>query len=230
MNALTNNGPMEAHEYEIFVRSCQNTLAALPEISSATASLYNDLIRSTQGISKRAEASRKALKEPHLNAGRKLDESFSVVSSAFMDVVSSAKSTLQEHLVVERLRADEAARSARFEADRASEISAALADDEFIGESVRADADKKQKASDRLAFSAHNAGRVGSMTGEARTSSLRAYRIATIADSKKAAIHFCNNTNVKIAIQKAASALLRASKGNQVDIPGIEITIEERVS
>ena len=229
---LTNNGPKSADEYNAPLDAYSIDLQRFEglELDSETAAELNDLIKAIQGTGKQAESDRKEIKEPHLRASNSVDDDFRPVKERVADMVKSAKGYLTPYLVEQDRIANELRRKAEAEAAEKARIAEQLANDALVGDSVKADSEAAQAALTVAEAQQANAGRVGSASGMARTSSLRTYRHAKITDARAAAIYFCDHPTIQDAITTAANAIIRNAKGGFVKIDGMEVIEEKRVA
>ncbi|WP_416877935.1 hypothetical protein [Litorimonas sp.] len=221
---LSNNGPMDAADYEEPLTELESNLSDYEGVTldDESAAKLNDLLKEIQKVGKDADKSRVALKEPHLVAGRKVDDDFRPIKEKAGELHKTGKGYMTAYLVEQKRIADEARRKAEQEAAEKARIAEQLAKDALIGEDVKRDAEEAAKAVDLAKAQAENSGRAGSYQGGARTMSLRTSYEAVLSDPKAAAIHFADHPRVQDAIISAANAILRGSDRPDA-IPGIEI-------
>lgn len=227
-----NNPPKDAADYEAPLDTLKDRLSEfeLGNMDDARASELNDLIKDIQALNKSAENDRKAIKEPYLLAGRKVDADFKPIKTRADSLVKSAKAILTPYLVEQARIAKEAREAAEREAAEKARIAEQLKQDALVGDSV---VKESEEAAANLAMANAkevNAGRAGSSSGTSRTASLRTYRYAEITDPEKAAVYFCTHPSVQDAIISAANAIIRNAKGGFVKMDGIEIKEEQRVA
>lgn len=179
-----------------------------------------------------AEAARKAAKQPHLDAGRAVDDAFRPITETLARAAKIAREPLaawlmeQERIAAERRRIEaEAARKAAEEAERmrraaeAQRNAAAQVEAEAAAEAA-AEAQRIAERADRV--------RVSSATGSSATrTSLRTVRRAQLRAINQALLHYRDHPEVAELLTRLANADLRAAKGAPITIPGFDI-IEEK--
>ena len=228
---LSNNGPMDAADYEAPLSELEENLAEYRDVNldDESCSKLNDLLKEIQAVGKDADKSRVALKEPHLVAGRQVDDDFRPIKDKAKELHTDGKKIVTAYLVEQKRIADEARRKAEAEAAEKARIAEKLKADSLIGEDVVNEAREAQKAADLASAQYDNAGRAGSYQGGARTMSLRTSFEAEFTDVKAAALHFADHPKVQDAILSAANALLRGSDRPE-SIPGIKINTVQKAA
>lgn len=228
---LSNNGPLDAGDYTEPLDELEAHLNELlaQDLDDTSAGKLNDVVKEIQTLTKSADKSRVAIKEPHLTAGRKVDEEFKPVIERGKTLASKGKDKATAYMIEQRRIAEEARRKAEEEAAEKARIAEQLRQDALIGESVQADAEEAERLVLVATAEADNAGRVGSVSGGSRTMSLRTSYKAELSDAKSAAIHFADHPKVQDAILSAADALLRGADRPD-SIPGINIQKIEKAA
>lgn len=227
---LDNNGPREADDY----MAALSALAPEVEIASeATVTADNawrvrDLIGKIDKIAKGAERDRKALKDPYLEQGRKIDASFRPVASLASGMTAPLKKLLSAFLAEQDRIKREAAERARMEAEKAARAAEAAKEDEFIADYAQKRAEETDKAARYAELMAQQNTVKGDDPG--RAVGLRTYRHAKVINAAMLVGHFANHSDVIALCEKLANAQIRAAKGGPVNIPGIEILEEKRVA
>lgn len=194
-----------------------------------------DLVRGATKIQRQVETARKDAKEPHLVAGRKIDEAFKSLIDPLERVVKrvvglqtawlQAKRDMEEAV---RLRRAEEDRKAIADAEAAR--AAAEARNDIIGE---VEAENAIKAASRAADISARPVKVQaqSASGGARAMGLRKTLRARIVNLSLAFMAVRDDPRVYEAIQAALNARLRSKDFVEGTlIPGVEIEIEERAA
>ena len=208
---LTNNGPLDASEYDEPFNELEANLDALiaQETDELVAGKLNDTIKEIQSLTKQAEKDRKAVKEPHLAASKRVDAEYMPLKTRGIELAAKGKARVTEYLVEQQRIADEARRKAEAEEAERARIAAEMADDALVGDMVKQDAEDAAQAATVAQAEYENAGRAGSLTGQSRTMSLRTSYQASISDPVAAATFFADHPKVQDAILAAANAMLR---------------------
>lgn len=221
---LSNNPPAAADQFRFEIDSLKERIDALGEISADTAGAANDLIRLCGNLAKEIDKTRKAEKEPHLEAGRKVDAVYMPLSKEAADTPTELKAKLSAHLReqerIAREKAAEAARIAeeerlRVEAEKA--VSMPADEDELEAEAAAAEI--------RAAAAAAEAEKARTAKGShgLMASGLKTKRQVVITDPVGLVRHFHKHPDVIETCLKLAQAQVRAAKGGDVDIEGIAI-------
>jgi hypothetical protein len=225
--------PFEALLAEMTDKSAQadELLAKNPEIKSQQVC---DLARNLQAqlldINKRADAMHKEEKAPILEKERQVEEKF-----RFRAAVKVLSERLRQRfgafLAAEERRQQEEARR-KFEAERA----AAEAERQRL-EAERA----KQKEDDPIAFHtspepelpdlplAPEPVKVNAGGGFGRKAGLRTDWVPEITDYKLAALHVMEQDDVRAAVEKVITRLVKAAKG-KINIPGVTVQTVRRAA
>jgi hypothetical protein len=182
--------------------------------SQADADRLGIWARRIADIVKRAEHQRVIEKEPHLQAGRAVDDKFRPVIDGGKEFAGKLKKALEPFLLAQKRAEEERARKAREEAEA---LRRAAQESEQAAE-LLAKADEAEKAAEAKNASA---GRTGARV------SIRTDRRARVKDYYAAAkaLLLANNRDVMAVIDRAAQQELRAG----ILIPGAEIEIVEKV-
>lgn len=225
---LSNNAPKDAEEYlaelERLVPICAQWAQGV--VNANTAGDARDLIAKIDTIAKSAEKDRKAIKEPYLEQGRKIDTAFKPVAERAESLMKPLKAMLSAFLAAEEKRKRDEAEAARKEAEAKARAADALKDDAFVGEHVAQMAkEAEQRAAQAQRLADHNAVKGAD---DSRALGLRTYRKAKIVNAGMLVGYFANNPEVLAVCEKLANAAIRAGVGD--NIPGIEIIEEKRVA
>lgn len=186
------------------------------EITSDNAPDLRDIIARSTGLSKRIDAARKEAKKPHLDAGKAVDADYKKNIFWTSMINASAKEILQPFLIAEQKKADEAAARARRVAERLKE-----------NELLSADTEKRAVAAEKAIKTATQ---IHSQAGIARAISLRTRRVANVIDPVALVRHYENQEVIILLANKLANTDIRAAKGEEITIPGVEIITEKYVS
>lgn len=221
---LSNNPPSPADQFRFEIDNLKERIAAFGEINADTAGDANDLIRLCGNLAKEIDKTRKAEKEPHLEAGRAVDAVYMPLNKEATDAPTALKAKLSAYLReqerIAREKAAEAARIAeeerlRVEAEKAVSMPAdeAELEAEAAAAEIRAAAAAAEAEKARTAKGSH-----GLMA-----SGLKTKREVVITDPVGLVRHFHKHPDVIAVCLKLAQAQVRAAKGGDVDIEGIAI-------
>lgn len=190
------------------------------------------------------DAARKRLKEidkrrtedkkPHLEAGKAVDAAYKRITDVIERAGTLAKAPLeaylkeQQKIAEERRRAEqEAARKAAEEAERERQIAERNANAAAM---VEAEEKAAQAAAAQKAAEAERKLKVSSATGTgSKSTSLRTVRSARITNINQAMLHYRGHSDLIDCITRLANADVRAAKGAQITIPGIEVIEEQKL-
>lgn len=226
----SNNPPREADEYLQELTAFAPTVEAYIEtqIDESNASDLRDIIGKIDKIAKSAEKDRKAIKEPYLEQGRKIDNTFKPVASMAGELIAPLKRALNAFLQEQDRIKREAAAKARQDAEAAARAAEALKEEEFVADYAAEQAAEKARA----AKLADEMARVTNVQGveSDRALGLRTYRKAKIVNAAMLVGHYASHPDVIALCEKLANAEIRAAKGGPVNIPGIESIEEKRLS
>lgn len=227
---MSNNPPESAQYYIDQLEGLKDRVTqwSQTEINGENAGALRDLIGDIKNVAKAAEKDRKATKEPYLEQGRKIDKDFKPVASLADDFVKPLTRALSEFMALEERRRREEAERARIEAEKKAAAAEALKEDEFAGDFAQAQAEQAEVVAKRAERAADNTSVKGSDSD--RAMGLRTYRKAKIINGAMLVGHFANNPDVIALCEKLANAEIRAAKGGEVSIPGIEIVEEKRAA
>lgn len=226
----SNYAPKDAEEYLSALDQFKPICAqwAHGEVTGANAGEVRDLIGKIDGLAKSAEKDRKAIKEPYLEQGRKIDASFKPVAERADSLMKPLKAMLSAFLAAEEKRKREEAEKARREAEEKARLAEAMKEDAFVGEHVAEEAKHAEQAAAQAArLAEHNAVKGAESD---RAMGLRTYRRARIVNAAMLVGHYANHPDVLAVCEKLANAEIRAAKGGDVSIPGIAIEEEKRVA
>lgn len=195
-------------------------------LDGSRAGALRDLIGKIDSIAKAAEKDRKAIKEPYLEQGRKIDAAFKPVAERADKLIAPLKAMLTKWLQAEEARKREEAEKARKEAEEKARLADAMKDDAFIGGHVADMAKEAKQAADQAARLAEHNAIKGAESD--RALGLRTYRKAKVVNALQLVEHFAKHPEVLAVCEKLANAAIRAGVGD--GIPGIEIIEEKRVA
>lgn len=227
---LSNNAPRDADDYMNELAAFVPNVEAYSEaqIDETNAGDIRDMIGKIDKVAKAAEKDRKALKEPYLEQGRKIDNSFKPVASMAEGLLKPLKRALNAFLQEQDRIKREAAEKARKEAEAAARAAEALKQDEFVADYAAEQAAEKAKAA-KLAAEMAKVTNVQGFESD-RALGLRTYRSANITNAAMLVGHYASHPEVIALCERLANAEIRAAKGGAVNIPGINIVEEKRVA
>lgn len=223
-DSLHNNPPSPADQFRFELDTLKERISAFPAITGDNAGEANDLIRLCGNLAKEIDKTRKAEKEPHLEAGRAVDGVYMPLNKEAADAPAPLKARLSAHLReqerIAREAAAEAARIAEQERIRAeAEKAVSMPADEPEIEAVAEIAETRAIAAAAAAEKARTAkGSHGLMA-----SGLRTRREVVITDPVGLVRHFHKHPEVIETCLKLARAQVRAAGGGDVEIEGIAI-------
>jgi hypothetical protein len=219
-----NNPPSPAEQFRFEVDTLKEKVSAFPEIDTENAGEANDLIRLCGNLAKEIDKTRKAEKQPHLDAGRAVDNTYMPLADEAKKAPDGLKARLSAHLrEQERIAREAAAEAARIaeeerlkaEAEKAVSMPADEAEIELQAEI----AEIKATAAAAEAEKARTAkGSQGLMA-----SGLRTKREVVVTDPIGLVRHFHKHPEVVECCLKLAKAQVRAARGGDVNIEGIAI-------
>lgn len=240
-----NRGPaFNAEVVEAFTAEAQEIADAASEWAGVTISTkaeagrLKDFLDAARAKLSEVEARRKEEKEPFLKAGKDIDAAFTRVKDIIEKAGKLAKAPLeafareQQRIEEEKRRAEaEAARKAAEEAERERQIA-----ERNRNAAAIAEAEEKAKAAAEAAAEAAKESkvRIGSATGSGKSAtSLRTVRSAKMLSLNSAFMHYSKipaaQAELEACILRMANADIRASKGADIKIPGIEIITEQKL-
>jgi type IV secretory pathway VirB10-like protein len=200
----------------------------LKEIETAEQSAkLTDFVDGARKIYKHIEDARKKQKKPHDDAGKKVQKAFTPLTEAVEKSVEKVKPLQTAWLAKEeeRLEAERAAAAAeaeRLRKEAEAKAAEAAARNDVAGE-VEADVlAAEAKVAAKAAASTARAS-AQSATGGARNMSLRTTREAEITNPRLAMMHYQNHPKLLDVLRELASAEVRAAKGADIRIPGVNI-------
>lgn len=225
-----NNPPRDAEHYLAELERLKNDCLQWAQgvVNPNNAGTLRDLIGRIKDVTKEAEKDRKAIKEPYLEQGRKIDASFKPVSSMADSLIAPLNRMLTDFLKAEEARKRQEAEEARKKAEAEARAAQALKDDEFVGAEIAERAKQSEIEAKRAAREAEN-NRVAGMESD-RAMGLRTYRKAKVVNAAMLVGHFANHPEVVALCERLANAQIRAAKGGDVSIPGIEIIQDQKVA
>lgn len=184
--------------------------------SEAEASQLSDVIAKARKLYKDADDSRKAEKQPHMDASKAVDDAFRVAVSALEKTATALKPIIgawlkkvEDEKRAEAARQAEIARKAKEEADRLAAQAAASNDAMAAAqaEAAQAEATKLEKTAEKASKAK---GSVGSATGAGRSMSLRTVTTAQIDNLNLVYRHFHEHPDVRDVLQRLATAAVRS--------------------
>jgi len=192
-----------------------------------TAERIDGFVKQIRECWKQVEEARKAEKQAHIDAGRKVDEHWNAVKTPLETAAKVLKPKLEDWLKRENERQQAEQRRKQEEADRlqreAAEQAAVSAD---LGDlSAGLEAERLTKEAEKLAKeSARPTSAKVAYTGT-RGTSLRTRKVAVITDTMKALRFFKNDPKLVETLQSLCNAAVRAKDGKVP--PGVEVQVEK---
>lgn len=219
-----NNPPEDFARVNELVATADRWKAERPVIETddvaEKAQAFLDQLRT---CAKDIEQTRKAEKQPHMDAAKAVDELYKPQVDRLTAAANIIKGLLTAHLQRkedERRRVEEEQRRAAREAAERAEAAAreaASVDQQIAAQKAREDAEAAAKLAEQTAKSR------AQVTGQGRTVSLRTRKVGVIVDQGKVYRKFKDHSTVIEALQKLVNAEVRA--GNNV--PGVEVREEK---
>lgn len=222
-----NNGPREADYYLQALEAAAATAPEFETVTSENAGATRDAIDAISKLAKAAEQDRKALKDPYLESGRKIDASFKPVAAKAEAIVAPLKRALGAFLAEQERIKREAVDKARREAEAAQRAAEALKEDEFVASYA---SEKAAQAVKDAAYAEALAAQNTVKGTSDRAIGLRTYRAAKVANAAMLVAYYAAHPDVVALCERLANAEIRAAKGGDVSIPGVRIVEEKRVA
>lgn len=236
-----NKGPLFNTEVvDVFARDATeiaDTASAWANVEITTqiqAGTLKDFLDTARAKLTEIEAQRKAEKQPFLDAGRDIDTAFNHLKNIIETAGKIAKAPLEAYLKEQerianarRLAEQEAARITLEQAERERLIAAR---NRNAAAMVEAEEKAAKAAEAAKAAQAEARATVSSATGTgSHNTSLRTVRIGRIANINQAMLHYRDRPELVECITRLANADIRASKGADISIPGINIFKEKKL-
>jgi len=202
------------------------------EVTDDNAQFLRDHVGYGLKLAKEIDATREALKKPHLEAGRKIDGAYKPLVEACDDIVKGMKRKLAVFLDAREREAKRIAEEAKRRLQEAERLAAQAAEepeeeDPFLAATapvvdvMAAHVEAKVAEGQALAAS-----RVSSAAGGFAATSLRTKRSAKVTDWSALAAHYLTRGEVRAVLEQLANSDIRHAKGAQIDIPGVEVVTE----
>lgn len=200
------------------------------EIQSAR---LTDFVTGARGLTKQVEETRKAQKQPHIDAGTAVDSAFNKLKEKLERVTDTMKVMQADWLKREnaRIAAEkaEAARVAKEKLDAAEKAAAeAAARNDFSG-AVDAEAALKEAAKEVKAAEKPASAKAGSATGAGKAMSLRDVIEVEVESLGKSLMHYRDAPEILEVVRTLATREARA-KGFDPKvhkIPGINVIVKQ---
>lgn len=210
-------------EIEDFKERCRTWFHT--EVTADNAGRFRDLIALGLDLEKKVETRRKAEKQPHLDAGKAIDEAH----RPLLETVTKGREHLKKMLGA-FMQAEERKRREEAEAARRAADEAARAAEERPDPFAAFDAAKAQEKAKAAQETARAPVNVTSAEGTSRAAGLRSYWNVEVSDGAALVKHFATSPHMIEEARKLAAAQVRAAKGGDCGIPGIKIIEEKRVA
>lgn len=237
--ALGHNNPPQS-DFEKFDAKLKEWLAAADvwagraELDAELAPRARDFIDGVKKFGRKADDARKAEKEPHLAASREVDARWKSITDAAAKIAAIVEPKLLAFMKAEQKKADDARREAEAIAAKAAAEKKAAEDAaaKAATASARIEAERKAEEAAQVEQTAQRAAetgpvRVESATGLARSAGLKTIRKARITDIKRALLHYSADPKLREIVLQLANADIRASKGGEINIPGVAVDEEQ---
>lgn len=226
---MSNHNEASANDFDNEIGALNLEMEAFKDvtITSENAEKLRDIIARSAAIAKRVEEARKKAKDPHWEAGKKVDKDYKVPATRVVGVGDSAKALMKPFLIAEKKKAEEKAARLQEEAAKANRLAERLKENQSFGEAAGEKAVEAEKQAVVAEKAIKSAGQVQSHAGISRVVSLRQKRWAKVIDSKKLVEHYRAKQSVIDAAITCANAEIRASRGGEVIIPGVEVITEQ---
>lgn len=212
----------------MLTQQAQETVAELSKVTSVTAEncgRVKDLADNALKLAKDIDESRKLAKKPHADAAAAVDEAYNPLRDSVETAAKLVKKLVESWVIAEKRRMEAEAAEARKKAEEAAKAQAEV--DPFLSDDSHVEEAKSVAAIAEIRATA--ARQVTSAAGISKASSLRTVRSAVVTDAKALCSHFAEHPDVLGAATKVANAMIRASKGGPVNIPGVEVKEEEKL-
>jgi hypothetical protein len=222
----SNNPPADEVEADEVASAIKAAEAALknPVVTQADCDKLGNHRDRLSGLYKSQEVKRVAEKQPHLDAGKKVDAHYQPILAGIETVGQKLKKAITDFLLAERARLqkeqDEANRIAKEKADAAAK---ALAEKRAEAEANNQPLPEPEpepepvKAPEPIKVKAGTTG---------RATALRTFKSAVIEDYTKALNALADNAEIKALVQTLADRSARSD----IALPGCKIKTEERAS
>lgn len=214
------------------------------ELDDDLAARANDFLTGAKRLLAEAEEARKIEKQPHINAGRGVDDAWAPIKTRIEKVIAVVAPLLTAFAKAKQRKQDEARRAAEQVAREAAERVKAAEADAAAATSASAiiEAEERAAAAQRNAEIAERniarataPARVGSATGLGNSRGLKIVRKAKIVSLGQALAHYRHHGDIAAAILVIANAELRHAptvRGEKQipSIPGIVFEETEELS
>ena len=188
----------------------------------------NDFLTQLRAEYKAVEKERKAEKQPHIDAGKAVDEEYKPLTALLDATAKRIKAMLTPYLTAKQRREDEErrereeqARKAQEEADRKA-AEAAKSDDPIRAQIAADEAAERAEEVDKAAAAVPEHATVKGEFG--RAASLRTTYRGEIVEFDKCLDHFRDHPKIKDALETLVNAAIR---GGNHDIPGVNVRQEQ---
>lgn len=221
MNAISNSLARFTEQANITI----GELSLIKSVDAESCGHIKDIVDRALRLAKDIEENRKMVKQPHMDAAQAVDAAYNPLRDSVTAAAKTVKGLIESWMIAEKRKAEAEAAEARRKAEEAAraaeEVDPFLQDAKALAEvhATAAIAEVKALASNQ----------VTSAAGVSKASSLRKVRTAVVTDSKTLVLHYHDHPDVLGAALKVANAMVRASKGGPVNIPGIEVKEEEKL-
>ena len=191
-----------------------------------------DFIAGCRQFGESADKFRKRDKQPHLDAGKTVDNAYRSLSSGLEKLLATVEPISRVWLQKEQRRLDREKEEREAEAARefkqAQDLEhQAQARGDLLGvadaEDAQAEAEKEVKAAAKPVRA-----KSSSASGAVKVATLRKTKVVKITNLRVAFLHFQNHPKIMTAVHDVASAHVRAADWDGKPIPGVEVTTQEK--
>lgn len=218
---IGHNAPVDPHEaFRLDLdaeREAAEQFMATPIESQEDADKAASWARKIGDIAKKADVERTVEKEPHLKAGREVDDKWRDVIAAGKDLAARLKRHIEPFLLAQKRKADEERRMAAAEAERLR-LAAAEADQKSERERIEL-IEAAQKAERESKPTGTSAGRTGAKVA------LRTEKRARIVDYDKAVEALKSHPEMRELVDRLANRAVKAG----IAVDGVEVEEIQKV-
>lgn len=228
MTFQSNNPPPAAELFAEEIDSLRTRASEFGEITQANMGDARDLIGLAKKLAKDIDTKRADEKKPHLDAGREIDSTYNPLKESALKATAVVEKALTAFVVEQKRKAEEARREAERKAAEEAERARKLQDDALLADDAAAAAKAAENEAKLVAAEETRAGSVKGSEGF-RAAGLRTIRKAKITNPTMLVTFYMSRPEVIELCERLANADIRAAKGAQVAIPGIEIVETEQL-
>lgn len=217
------------------IEALEEAAARLSKVDATNAGAARDAIADEVKVRKALDAAKADEKRPHLDANSEIEARYKPLLARAADAAAKIKKALTAYLNAEEAAARAKVEAARLAAEqerkRAQEAAkqAEEADDDPFARFDAEEAARKAQEAEKQVVAPARINVSGQETG-APALSLRTNYDVAVTDGAKLVAHFASNPTLIEEARKLAKAQVRAAKGHDCGIPGIEVVAERKVA